>query len=304
MRFLGKNYLFFYVILAIFSFLILSPAGNIRLNNLLADLTGQLIVSEVNPIREDYGFLKLKINEKLTKAAQKKANDMVARNYFSHSGPDGETPWSFLDGVGYDFVAAGENLAIDASDTTSLVNAWLNSPSHAKNILNGYFIDIGIGIAKGEVLDRQTTVVVMFLGRERGESLALAVGSEIDRIVKNNKPKNLTVVSDEQIKDVKPQEMVVTKKVAEDDLYKENLVLAAGNELIDPADSESTSQSTASQILLLNGLPELFRLVLTVIYAGVIFLAMLELMFQRQRNRTVVSSSIIVLALIVFIWIP
>ncbi len=147
----------FVFIIIIFSFL------DFKINKFLANLTQQLIVQEVNPLREK----KLKINEKLTRAAQLKAEDIIARNYFDHTGPDGEPPWVWLDKVDYDYAAAGENLAIDVNDPKVLIDAWINSPSHAKNILNENFIDVGIGIAKGRIGDRKTIVVVMFLAREK-----------------------------------------------------------------------------------------------------------------------------------------
>jgi len=163
MRLLSREALILYAILAVFVFIILSPWLDFKITGLLANLTQQLIIQEVNPLREK----KLKINEKLTRAAQLKAEDMIARNYFDHTGPDGELFWAWLDKVDYDYAVAGENLAIDINDSKVLIDAWINSPSHAKNILNENFTDIGIGIAKGKIGDRKTIVVVMFLAREK-----------------------------------------------------------------------------------------------------------------------------------------
>lgn len=147
----------FVFLIIIFSFL------DFKITNLLANLTQQLVIQEVNPLREK----KLKVSEKLTEAAQLKAEDMIARNYFDHTGPDGELCWIWLDKVGYDYAAAGENLAIDVNDPKVLIDTWINSPSHAKNILNENFTDVGIGIAEGKIGDRKTIVVVMFLAREK-----------------------------------------------------------------------------------------------------------------------------------------
>ena len=82
MRFLDKKYLIFYAIISVALFVVLSPTLNIKINKLLSGLTQQLIIQEVNPIRETYGFLDLNINEKLTQAAQLKAQDMIERDYF------------------------------------------------------------------------------------------------------------------------------------------------------------------------------------------------------------------------------
>jgi hypothetical protein len=163
---LGKKALILYAILAVLVFLSLSPLGEIKIGRLLARLSQELIIQEVNPVREDQGVLALEVDEKLNQAAQLKAEDMIARDYFSHQGPGGELPWSWLDAVEYNYAAAGENLAMDVNDPKVLINAWLNSPSHAKNILNENFTDIGIGITKGKIKGKETIVVVMFLARE------------------------------------------------------------------------------------------------------------------------------------------
>ena len=55
----------------------------------------------------------LSVNTLLEEAARLKAEDMAKNGYFSHTSPDGKTPWHWLDRVGYAFKYAGENLAIN-----------------------------------------------------------------------------------------------------------------------------------------------------------------------------------------------
>ena len=149
----------------LFLFLFFSFA-DFKISRFLADITQQLIIEQVNPVRQTSGFLELQPDERLMKAAQMKAEDMIKRNYFSHKGPDGEAPWSWLEKVNYNYSAAGENLAMDISDPEILIKSWLGSPNHAKNILNVDFTDIGVGLAKGKMDNKKTIVVVMFLGKE------------------------------------------------------------------------------------------------------------------------------------------
>ncbi|MBU2545379.1 CAP domain-containing protein [Patescibacteria group bacterium] len=312
MRFLDKKYLIFYAIISVALFVVLSPASNVKINNLLAGLTQQLIVQEVNPVRESYGFLDLNVNEKLTQAAYLKAQDMIERGYFDHVGPEGELPWTWLDLVEYDYAAAGENLAIDFSDPIMLLNAWLNSPSHAKNILNGYFTDIGIGIAEGGMNGRETIVVVMFLGREKTASLAMAsnitdeykeiIISEID---KSSKPAYLDVTEEELIKDVDPEDSVIIKTVDENELYKENLFLAITEKGSDIGQKrQSDTDITVFQMFLLSDSPQLIRLFLTVLYAGLAILAFVGMIARRKRETAVIFQSIFILLLTIFIWLP
>ncbi len=54
-----------------------------------------LLIS-TNTERSSNGLPALSINDKLNQAAQAKANDMVARDYWSHNTPDGQEPWVFF----------------------------------------------------------------------------------------------------------------------------------------------------------------------------------------------------------------
>ncbi len=304
MRFLGKKYLYFYTIISAILLIVLSPISSVRINTLLANLTQKLIVQEVNPVRESYGFLRLETNEKLTKAAQMKAQDMIKRDYFDHLGPEGETPWSWLEKADYEYAAAGENLAMDCNDPVILLDAWMNSPTHARNILNGYFTDIGIGIAEGNIGGRKTTVVVMFLGRERTVSLGMAsnISEEYQKIITSEtesvKPQTLFIAKEE----VKPEEPLVVRVVEEEDLYKENLFLAIAEE---EAGIENTNpQRTAYQMAIVGEVPEMFRVFLTCLYAGLIFFGLVDMLIRKERNTALIAQSIFVLILTTIIWIP
>jgi uncharacterized protein YkwD len=85
-------------------------------------------------------------------AAQAKAEDMLNRHYFAHYSPDGKSPWQFILSAGYEYDSAGENLAINFITAESEEKAWMNSPTHAANILNPHFTDIGVGVAGNDVV--------------------------------------------------------------------------------------------------------------------------------------------------------
>jgi uncharacterized protein YkwD len=96
----------------------------------------------------------------LTKAAQAKADDMASKGYFSHMSPTGKSPWSFIKDQNYRYKVAGENLAVYFTDTQTLVNAWMNSPSHKQNIINPQFTHTGVGIAEGLYKGYRTYFIV------------------------------------------------------------------------------------------------------------------------------------------------
>jgi len=130
-----------------------------------AEILENTLIQETNFNRLADNLPDLKINLLLTQAAQKKANDMATNSYFAHVSPQGITPWYWIDKVGYKYSYAGENLAINFSDSQDVVNAWMNSETHKANILSNNFTDIGIGIAKGMYQDKETIFIVQMFGR-------------------------------------------------------------------------------------------------------------------------------------------
>ena len=123
---------------------VLQPGENFLasiLPNVLIDLTNASRLSDSKP--------SLNNNPLLQEAATLKARDMAAKGYFSHVSPDGTAPWYWLQKAGYSYASAGENLAVNFSDSEDVVRAWMNSEGHKKNILNQKFSEIGVGIASG-----------------------------------------------------------------------------------------------------------------------------------------------------------
>lgn len=117
-----------------------------------------------NQERVNNGLGALSLNSQLNSAAQAKANDMFADNYWAHVAPDGTQPWYFFAAVGYDYTSAGENLAKDFNTSAGVVNGWMNSPSHRANVLNSAYKDVGYAVVNGTLLGSETTLVVAMYG--------------------------------------------------------------------------------------------------------------------------------------------
>src|SRR3989344_4628339 len=98
--------------------------------NFFASILPAVLVDETNSGRMGNALEELKINPLLQEAARLKANDMAAKSYFSHESPEGKTPWYWLEQAGYEYVYAGENLAVNFIDSEDVVVAWMNSPAH------------------------------------------------------------------------------------------------------------------------------------------------------------------------------
>jgi len=124
------------------------------------------LLSSTNSQRSQNGLGGLTLNSKLSSAAQSKANDMVARNYWSHTTPDGKEPWTFVEAAGYAYQKAGENLAYGFDTTSETVIGWMNSPSHRANILDTSYKEVGFGFANSAsyVGTGEETIVVAMYG--------------------------------------------------------------------------------------------------------------------------------------------
>lgn len=120
------------------------------------------LLSETNERRTSAHEASLTLNEQLTAAAQAKAEDMIKQNYWEHTSPDGKTPWTFVTGAGYQYQAAGENLAYGFSGASETVVGWMNSKEHRANILNASYTEVGFGVASSPDFlgTGQQTVVV------------------------------------------------------------------------------------------------------------------------------------------------
>ena len=119
-----------------------------------------LVLSDLtNKERQEQNLGALTVNETLNKAAQLKAEDMATKEYFAHTSPEGKTPWYWLKQVGYEYQYAGENLAVDFSDSQDVARAWMNSPTHKANITKQNYTEVGTGVAEGKFEGKKTVYV-------------------------------------------------------------------------------------------------------------------------------------------------
>lgn len=113
-----------------------------------------------NTQRANNGLAAMNLNGQLNQAAYAKAQHMFANNYWAHNAPDGTTPWSFISGAGFSYSMAGENLAKNFSTSAGVVDAWMNSPGHRANILQGGYDSVGYAAVNGNLQGEDLTLVV------------------------------------------------------------------------------------------------------------------------------------------------
>ncbi len=128
----------------------------------LASVLPGVLATLTNDARVSAGVPVLTQSAKLDEAARLAAIDMAEKGYFAHVSPDGKTPWYWLGQVGYAYSYAGENLAVNFSDSQTLQAAWMASPSHEANIVKPQYTQVGFGTADGMYEGKETTFVVEF----------------------------------------------------------------------------------------------------------------------------------------------
>jgi uncharacterized protein YkwD len=105
----------------------------------------------LNQQRRAHGLRAFSDNKRLDLASQRHANDMSARKYFAHGDFVGRIRAARYFGSARGWTV-GENIAwgsYDYATPASIVDAWMHSPGHRANILNGRFKEIGLGVARG-----------------------------------------------------------------------------------------------------------------------------------------------------------
>lgn len=170
---------------------------------LVSAVLPSIVVSETNDERSDGYIAPLTRNAALDRAAQLKAEHMASQGYFAHYAPDGTSPWYWFRAANYSFVHAGENLAVHFNDSREVVRAWMNSPTHRANIMNGNFTEIGIGIAEGEFEGYDTVFVVQMFGAPAQIAQATPVAED-----------TVTVIS-EQVSEPVPSESALVAAAEE-----------------------------------------------------------------------------------------
>jgi len=134
------------------------------------------VLDELNLVRLEHGLKQLRINHRLTAAADHHSLDMVRHGYFGHESANGKhfaqrikafyrprtahRPWT----VGENLIWQTERLTARAA-----VISWLASPGHRDNLLEPVFREVGISAfralgAPGVYGNRRVVVLTVDFG--------------------------------------------------------------------------------------------------------------------------------------------
>jgi uncharacterized YkwD family protein len=125
-----------------------APAGQQQQATGSISQFAQQVIDLTNVQRKQNGLPALQADTKLSGVAEKKSIDMQQKNYFSHTSPTYGSPFDMMRDFGVTYKSAGENIAQGQQTPQAVVQAWMNSEGHRKNILSPNFTHIGVGHEK------------------------------------------------------------------------------------------------------------------------------------------------------------
>ena len=206
------------------------------------DLTKAQVIEITNERRKDNGGLAaLKENLRLDVSAEKKLEDMFAKQYFEHLSPDNVGVKDLAKNAGYEYILIGENLAMgDFNNDSALLDAWMASPGHRENILNKYYTEIGVAVGKGNFEGKEIWMAVQHFGTPR------SVCPTIDQVLLGNIDLDKTKISKME-SDLSDRKDAIEKGVIyEGSTYREqveqyNALVISYNNLLKDVEKEITT---------------------------------------------------------------
>jgi hypothetical protein len=265
-----------------------------------ASVLPAVLVDLTNEHRLSNNGKALKINPVLEQAALLKAKDMADNSYFAHTSPTGVTPWQWFSKAGYPFVYAGENLAINFSESVDVQQAWINSPTHNANLISNTFDETGIATYQGLYQGKETTFVVQFFGKtlkKQNKEIAQAKEAKIATIpeIKEEVQNNLSLpeVKGESIRRIVQAPVVIKTEPAIVLILDEpTLVIAKNIELVEntiDSDIQDTVPKYSSLVerILVNhskNVQYLYLVFIILIYIALLFMIVVEFQIQHIKN--------------------
>lgn len=286
----------------------------IKNTGMTATVLPAVLVDLTNDARLSNNQKILARNSTLDSAANLKAEDMAENGYFAHTSPSGITPWHWFSKAGYAFVYAGENLAIDFTESVDVENAWLASPTHKANIMSDKFTEIGIATIDGMYQGRPTTYVVQMFGKPVFEEKAVEKSLIVEKEVKKSQPKeqsatlalapsvkgeSLDIKKDlETIADTKEFVAVKNIKVAEQPVTQVDTVITQNEKEKIPHYSSWTDRF----VFLAPGYAnKIYKILFWIILAALFLMIVIE--FKRQHPKNIIYGILILVIMISFIYI-
>ncbi|MDQ0297721.1 putative YkwD family protein [Salibacterium salarium] len=174
-----------------------SDADNESDEGKTVDELEQEVIKLTNEEREAEGLDPLKRHEKLSEAARDKSEDMRDNIYLEHESPKYGSPFDMMEDYGIDYGRAAENIASTSSPSPKrVVDSWMASEGHRKNIMNSNLTHIGVGLADGDKgTGRWTQMFISTVdSNSHQETNGVSEAEEAERLEEENaRQENVTI---------------------------------------------------------------------------------------------------------------
>ena len=125
------------------------------------------LLERVNRERTSRGLAPVRENPVLDEAAQRHADDMLARSYYGHQSPEGSTVLERSKASGYRPRFVAENIAQGPPSVDEAMEGWIGSEVHREHILSPFFVELGSGVAVGKNANGYQILWVQCFGRPK-----------------------------------------------------------------------------------------------------------------------------------------
>ena len=173
----------------------------------LASIDSKEIIKLSNIERISNEQKPLSANQYLSQAAYNKAVDIFQEQRFEHNFDDRRFS-AWIRDVNYKYKYVGENLAIDFVSNEGVVNAWIQSPTHYKNLINDKFTEIGVAVLEDTFKGKTSIIVVQIFGTPLEDTISLDLLKKENRI--NNDKINFLTHSNNDNLNIKFEEEIFT----------------------------------------------------------------------------------------------
>lgn len=130
-------------------------------------LTSTEVLRLTNVTRSENGVHELKESFLLNAIAEERVKDMFEKQYFDHISPAGEKASDIARRIGYRYKRLGENLGGGSFlNNQKIIDGWMQSPGHRKNLMSKDYEEIGIAVMKGRLKGDDTWIAVQVFGRQ------------------------------------------------------------------------------------------------------------------------------------------
>jgi uncharacterized protein YkwD len=114
---------------------------------ILASQQRQVLLELINQLRRSYKLPAFRYVVALEASALRHSSDMAQHHFISHTGSDGSSPAKRMLDARYRFRSSAENIAAGLGSAQDVLKAWMDSPQHRANLLNGSLRELGVGYA-------------------------------------------------------------------------------------------------------------------------------------------------------------